>query len=104
MRVWTRFEWQQQSRLIEDRDRLTRLLSDLRKAATSRHDYEPHDIIDDEAAIQADAIEARIAATDRALARIEAGTYGDCVECASRIGNERIQALPATIVCLHCAS
>ena len=104
MRVRTGFEWQQQSRLTEDRDMLRRLLSEFRGAATSRHGYEPYDIIDDEAAIQADAIEARIAAAERALERIEAGTYGDCVECASQIGNKRMQALPSTIVCLGCAS
>ena len=104
MRVWTRLEWQQQSRLVEDRVMLTRLLSDLREAATSRHDYEPHDITDDEAAIQADAIEIRLAATNRAIARIEAGTYGDCLECGSRIGSERLEALPITVVCLGCVS
>jgi DnaK suppressor protein len=104
MRVSTRFEWQQQSRLIDERDRLRRLVADLRAAATSRVDYEPHDITDDEAALQADLIEIRLAATDKALERIEVGEYGICSECTSRIASERLEALPAAIVCLRCAS
>ena len=104
MRVSSRFDWQQQTRLLDERDRLRRLLNDLRAAATSRNDYEPHDITDDEAALQADLIENRLAATDKALERIEVGEYGLCSECTSRIASERLEALPAAIVCLRCAS
>jgi DnaK suppressor protein len=104
MTVTSRFDWQQQSRLLDERDRLRRLLNDLRAAATSRGDYEPHDITDDEAALQADLIETRLAATDKALERIEVGEYGLCCECTSRIANERLEALPAANVCLRCAS
>jgi DnaK suppressor protein len=103
MRVSSRFDWQQQSRLLVERDRLRRLLADLRVAATSPGDYEPHDITDDEAALQADLIEIRLAATDTALERIEVGGYGFCSECASRIASERLEALPAAILCLRCA-
>ena len=46
--------WQQQSQLIGEQNRLRCLLERLRDAATSRGDYEPHDVTDDEAAIQAD--------------------------------------------------
>ena len=104
MRVSSRFDWQQQSRLIVERDRLRLLLADLRAAATSRGDYEPHDITDDEAALQADLIEIRLAATDEALERIEADEYGICSGCTSRIASERLEALPAAILCLPCAS
>lgn len=104
MRVSTRFEWQQQSRLVNERDRLRRLHAGLREAATSRLDYEPHDITDDEAAIQADALESRLAAADEALGRIEAGGYGVCVQCEARISSERLEALPATPRCVRCAS
>lgn len=102
MRVSTSFEWQQQSRLMDESIRLRRLFADLRKAATSRRDYEPHDITDDEAAIQADAIESRLAAIDKALERIEAGRYGVCLRCEAPISAERLDALPAVALCLHC--
>jgi RNA polymerase-binding transcription factor DksA len=104
MRVSSRFDWQQQSRLLDERDRLRRLLKDLRKAAVSRSDYEPHDITDDEAALQADLIETRLAATDKALERIEVGEYGLCCECGLRIASDRLEALPAAAHCLPCAS
>ena len=104
MRVSTRFEWQQQSRILNERDRLRRLHTDLREAATSRRDYEPHDITDDEAAIQADAIENRLAAADKALERIDAGRYGVCVQCGTHVSRERLEALPSVPRCLPCAS
>ncbi|MCU0959279.1 MAG: TraR/DksA family transcriptional regulator [Pirellulaceae bacterium] len=39
-----------------------------------------------------------------ALERIEAGTYGACVECAARIPKTRLNALPFTPYCIKCAS
>ncbi len=103
MRVWSRLEWQQQSRLLDERDRLRRLHEELRVAATSRRDYEPHDVTDDEAALQADAIEGRLTTTDEALKRIDSGGYGTCLVCRSRIADERLEALPATALCRSCA-
>jgi RNA polymerase-binding transcription factor DksA len=80
------------------------LHDDLRVAATSRRDYEPHDITDDEAAIQADAIEGRLAAVDEALERFDSGGYGLCIVCGSRIAKERLEAPPATDLCRRCVS
>lgn len=39
-----------------------------------------------------------------ALERIEAGTYGACVECGGRIPKTRLNALPFTPHCIKCAS
>lgn len=39
-----------------------------------------------------------------ALARIDAGTWGDCADCADKIASARLEALPATTVCVDCAS
>ena len=104
MRVASQFEWRQQSLLIDQRDRSVRLLEKLRVAATSRHDYEPHDITDDEAAIQADAIEDRLVAIDTALNRIDSGTYGSCLTCGSTIAQNRLEALPTAASCRDCAA
>jgi hypothetical protein len=43
-----------------------------------------------------------IADIDRALARLEAGTYGDCDECGAAIAPERLTALPQTRSCGQC--
>ena len=40
---------------------------------------------------------------DKALARLEDGTYGTCTECGEEIAAERLQALPATPWCFDCA-
>jgi len=102
MRVWSRFEWQQQSRLLDERERLRRQLAKLRTAATSRGGYEPHHVNDDEATIQADAIKSRLAAVDEALERIDSGSYGRCVMCGSQIAEEGLEALPAVALCRIC--
>jgi len=99
----SKLEWRQQHRLLGDRDRLKDLLEELRAAAMNRPDYEPHDVTDDEAAIQADAIEGRLAAIDEALDRINSGEYGLCLVCGSPITVERLEALCATAVCRNCA-
>jgi RNA polymerase-binding transcription factor DksA len=103
MRVWSRVEWRQQSRLVDERNRLRRLHEALRVAATSRRDYEPHDVADDEAAVQADAIERRLTSIDQALERIDSGGYGTCLVCGSGIADERLETLPATAFCRSCA-
>ena len=41
---------------------------------------------------------------DSALARIEAGEYGACVECGQRIKKSRLNAIPFTHYCIDCAS
>ncbi len=39
-----------------------------------------------------------------ALTRIDYGTYGICVECGSRIATGRLEARPASALCIECAS
>jgi DnaK suppressor protein len=50
--------------------------------------------------------QARAAATeiDRALAKIQAGTYGDCEQCGQPIPDARLQALPQAALCVACKS
>jgi RNA polymerase-binding protein DksA len=38
-----------------------------------------------------------------ALARINAGTFGECEECGQRIAMERLEALPYARHCISCA-
>jgi DnaK suppressor protein len=39
---------------------------------------------------------------DAALARIEAGTYGVCVNCGKPIAEERLAAIPWATYCIDC--
>src|SRR5262245_20573652 len=38
-----------------------------------------------------------------ALARIDAGTYGICVQCGEKISPQRLAALPYATTCITCA-
>lgn len=39
---------------------------------------------------------------ERAIARIEAGTYGTCESCGEPIGKARLQAFPRATLCVSC--
>ncbi|MFN2606479.1 MAG: TraR/DksA C4-type zinc finger protein [Acidimicrobiales bacterium] len=50
--------------------------------------------------------QARAAAdeVDRALAKVEAGTYGTCEQCGQPIPRARLKAMPAAALCVACKS
>lgn len=41
---------------------------------------------------------------DDALAKLEAGTYGECETCGEQIGDARLEAMPSARFCMTCAS
>lgn len=41
-------------------------------------------------------------AIEAALSRIEAGTYGICINCGEAISEERLRLIPAAVKCRHC--
>jgi RNA polymerase-binding protein DksA len=49
-----------------------------------------------------DNAESVLAAIEQALARIEEGTYGICVNCGKPIAPERLEALPYAELCIDC--
>ena len=49
----------------------------------------------------ADTLKVQLGLVDRALARIDAGTYGTCEVCDEQIGAERLAAMPATHRCIN---
>ncbi len=75
---------------------------------------EPHDPDSSERAVQMeddDSLESQarlvareIASTKRALDRIEAGEYGQCVQCGEKISDGRLEARPEAALCINCAS
>jgi alkanesulfonate monooxygenase SsuD/methylene tetrahydromethanopterin reductase-like flavin-dependent oxidoreductase (luciferase family)/RNA polymerase-binding transcription factor DksA len=44
-----------------------------------------------------------LAASERAVDRLEVGVYGRCLRCGRDIGEARLEALPATEICIACA-
>lgn len=43
-----------------------------------------------------------LAQNERAIARIESGTYGSCESCGEAIGKARLQAFPRATLCVSC--
>lgn len=41
---------------------------------------------------------------DAALTRVRTGTYGICASCGTAIPRERLRLLPASMLCVRCAS
>ncbi|MEO8293541.1 MAG: TraR/DksA family transcriptional regulator [Actinomycetota bacterium] len=53
---------------------------------------------------QADALTTTLADVDRALDKLDEGTYGVCDRCEAVIPPERLEARPWTGLCVACAS
>jgi DnaK suppressor protein len=45
---------------------------------------------------------AALAQIDRALARLESGTYGQCEKCGQPIGEGRMRVAPFATLCVDC--
>jgi DnaK suppressor protein len=43
-----------------------------------------------------------LATVDAALARLDAGTYGQCISCGRPVAPERLEALPSAALCIDC--
>ena len=49
-------------------------------------------------------LETTLARTERALEKLEQGTYGVCDSCGAPIPERRLEAMPDTVLCLECAA
>ena len=49
-------------------------------------------------------LEAGLERTDRALAKLDEGTYGICDACGESIPPKRLQAMPDSVLCVDCAA
>jgi len=70
------------------------------------HDPEGSTIAFERAQVSALLMEARnyLHDLDRALERLEAGSYGTCQLCGMTVTPERLEARPATQTCVSCAA
>ena len=89
---------------------LAAALSDVRAArsdgtADDEHDPEGSTLSSDWSRISGllSTARVRVAAVDRALDRVEAGTYGICLRRGERIAIDRLEALPTAELCIACA-
>jgi RNA polymerase-binding protein DksA len=48
------------------------------------------------------ALRSNLRDVDRALTKMEAGTYGRCERCGQEIAPERLEALPWALLCMDC--
>lgn len=79
-----------------ERDRREPVPADFAEQATAREDEE----------VLADLAQADLAEIEqirKALARIEAGSYGVCDSCGEPIAEKRLAALPYATTCIECA-
>lgn len=49
-------------------------------------------------------LETTLARTERALAKLDEGTYGSCDACGAAIPPARLAAMPESVLCLDCAA
>jgi RNA polymerase-binding transcription factor len=52
---------------------------------------------------QAGALAAKYGDVERALTKFEEGTYGICDRCGATISDERLEARPASVLCMRCS-
>ena len=90
------------------RERVRRVEHDLRREVTPL----PQDAPDAAVILENDEILHAVEETargelkqiERALERLEAGTYGVCDECGRRIEEERLRVVPYAVHCRHCVA
>jgi len=49
-------------------------------------------------------LESGLARTERALAKLDEGTYGICDRCGKEIAPRRLEAMPDSVLCVDCAA
>jgi RNA polymerase-binding transcription factor len=109
----------QRAILLEERETYTRHASERRAEAEQlAADREPGDVQFDEESGQGDTMNvererdlalsaqalAAVEDIDKALLKIDAGTYGICERCGQPIPKERLKALPYAALCVACKS
>jgi DnaK suppressor protein len=49
-------------------------------------------------------LESTLARTERALSKLDEGTYGACDVCGQPIAEKRLRAMPDSVMCVACAA
>jgi len=113
-----RVENEMKTRLLEERDRLKRIINEMDEGELnegmsdsvtelSRYDQHASDLgletfeRGKDIALRENE-QLNLKQIERALERLEKGTYGVCERCGKRIPEERLQALPQATLCTGC--
>lgn len=94
-----------EAQLSELNERLTHLERDLAEPLnpdSSERAVEMEDDVSLEG--QAALVTQEIGSVERALDRIAAGTYGECMQCGGEISPKRLEARPEAALCIDCAN
>ena len=97
--------------LQEERERVREQLNNLGRGDAADLDFDEN--FADSGQVTAergevDALSGQLSETlqdiEDALAKFDAGTYGECESCHQRIPEARLEAMPAARLCITCAS
>jgi DnaK suppressor protein len=102
-------------RLSDERERLTRVRSELESAGENEREstselssMDQHqadvgtELFDRERDLGIlEAVEGELTEVERALVRIDEGTYGVCEACGKQIGDDRLEAQPYARLCVE---
>ena len=93
-----------EAKMAELQTRLGRIEQDLAEPLNADSSEQAVEVEDD-LSLEAQALLLRrqIASVDRALERIAAGTYGECIRCGGEIAQGRLEARPEAALCIDCA-
>lgn len=93
-----------ETRRAEIEDRLARIERDLAEPLAADADEQAVQREDDEALEgQAAVLSRDLLSVRRALARIDEGSYGECMQCGTAISQQRLAARPEAALCIACA-
>jgi DnaK suppressor protein len=97
--------------LQEERDRLRDQLQRLGHGQGARPDFDDNFADSGQVTAERGEVEAlsgqlheTLDEIEDALAKFDAGTYGECERCHQRIADARLEAMPAARLCINCAS
>ena len=97
--------------LAAERDELEAQLARLGHGAVAGDHYDPNFADSSqvtaergEAEALAESLKETLSDVERALSKLDAGTYGVCELCGKEIGEARLEAIPAARRCITCAS
>lgn len=93
-----------EAQLTELKRRQARVAEDLAEPLNANSSEQAVEVQDDvPLEQQAALIASEIGSVNRALARIETGSYGICVLCGGEISPRRLEVRPEASLCIECA-
>ena len=92
--------------LSEERDHLRSQLQDLTGVSYDENFADSGQVAAEQGENRAlvSTLEETLADVERALTKLDDGTYGTCESCGKEIGEARIEAMPSTRFCIDCAA